>query len=70
MLANKKDQTIHENRILKSKEARFNDEYNSLEEENTSLQKALSRAKQTLVEFEGLKVENQSLLDEVSCFLL
>lgn len=56
---------MHENRILKNKEARFNEEYNTLEEENTSLQKNLSRAKQTMVEFEGLKVENQSLLDEV-----
>ena len=59
---------MHENRILKTKEGRFNEEYNTLEEENTSLQKSLSRAKQTLVEFEGLKVENQSLLDEVCVF--
>jgi len=56
---------MHENRILKTKEGRFNDEYNTLEEENTTLQKTLSRTKQTLVEFEGLKVENKSLLDEV-----
>eukprot|EP00111_Clytia_hemisphaerica_P021313 TCONS_00062732-protein len=61
---------MHENRILKNKEARFNEEYNTLEEENTSLQKNLSRAKQTMVEFEGLKVENQSLLDEIDSLRL
>lgn len=61
----KKDQLLHENKELKVKETRFSDEYNMLEEENTILQKSLSRLKQTLVEFEGLKVENKSLLDEV-----
>ena len=51
----------------KLRESQFNDEYNLLEEENTYLQKAVSKLKHTLVEYEGLKVENKSLLDEV-CF--
>ena len=47
------------------RESQFNDEYNGLEEENTYLQKTVSKLKHTLVEYEGLKVENKSLLDEV-----
>lgn len=54
----------------KLRESQFNDEYNLLEEENTYLQKAVSKLKQTLVEFEGLKVENKSLLDEVDSLQL
>lgn len=68
-LLEKKQQLSYESKELKVKESRFNDEYNMLEEENTLLQKAVSKLKQTLVEFEGLKVENKSLLDEVMFFL-
>ena len=65
-LSEKKDQLLHETKELKLRESRFNEEYNILEEENTNLQKAASKLKQALVEHEGLKVENKSLLDEVS----
>ena len=59
-------QLVQELKDKKLREGQFNDEYNQLEEENTALQKSVSKLKQTLVEYEGLKVENKSLLDEVS----
>lgn len=68
-VSEQKEQLIYETKDLKLRESRFNEEYNVLEEENTALQKAVSKLKQTLVEFEGLKVENKSLLDEVIDFL-
>lgn len=66
----KKDQLTHENEAMKAKEAQILEEYNQLEEENTCLQKAVSKLKQTLVEFEGLKVENKSLISEVDSLQL
>ena len=61
----KNEQLVHENKEYKAKDIKFNEDYNMLEEENTILQKNISKLKQTLIEFEGLKVENKSLLDEV-----
>ncbi|XP_065067129.1 protein bicaudal D homolog 2-like isoform X2 [Rhopilema esculentum] len=52
-------------RELKQKDVISAQEYSELEEENIGLQKQLSTLKGTLVEYEGLKVENKSLLDEV-----
>lgn len=69
-VSEQKEQLIYETKDLKLRESRFNEEYNVLEEENTALQKAVSKLKQTLVEFEGLKVENKSLLDEVDSLQL
>ena len=57
-------------RELKQRDALANQEYSELEEENISLQKQLSSLKSTLVDYEGLKVENKSLLDEVDNFQL
>ena len=58
-------QLQREVRELKQRDALANQEYSELEEENINLQKQLSSLKSTLVEYEGLKVENKSLLDEV-----
>ena len=58
-------QLQREVREFKQRDALANQEYSELEEENINLQKQLSSLKSTLVEFEGLKVENKSLLDEV-----
>uniref|UniRef100_T2M8Z9 Protein bicaudal D homolog 2 n=1 Tax=Hydra vulgaris TaxID=6087 RepID=T2M8Z9_HYDVU len=66
----KTEQLIHENKEYKTKEIKFNEDYNMLEEENTSLQKSISKLKQTLIEFEGMKVENKSLLDEIDSLQL
>lgn len=52
-------------RELKQRDVLSNQEYSELEEENINLQKHVSSLKSTLVEYEGLKVENKSLLDEV-----
>ena len=60
-----KDQLQHEVRDLKNRDAITTQEYTELEDENINLQKQLSNLKSTLVEYEGLKVENKSLLDEV-----
>ena len=60
-----KIQLQREIRELRQKETLSNQEYSELEEENINLQKQLSSLKSTLVEYEGLKVENKSLLDEV-----
>lgn len=60
-----KVQLQREVRELKQRDAFSNQEYSELEEENINLQKQVSTLKSTLVEYEGLKVENKSLLDEV-----
>ena len=52
-------------RELKTRSARQNQDYADLEEENTSLQSQLSGLKSKLVEYEALKVENNSLREEV-----
>ena len=60
-----KNHLSQELKQIKSREAHSVQEYAELEEENISLQKQLSNLKSTLVEYEGLKVENKSLTDEV-----
>ena len=52
-------------RELKIRNARHNQEYADLEEENTSLQSQLSGLKSKLVEYEALKVENNTLREEM-----
>ena len=64
------EQFSHENRDLKMKETLMLEEYNQLEEENTGLQKSVSKLKHTLVEYEGLKVENKSFIDEIDSLQL
>lgn len=51
-------------RDLKGRDSRRSQDYGDLEEDNTNLQSQLSTLKSTLVEYEGLKVENTSLRDE------
>ena len=51
-----KEQFQHEARSYKVKQNQLLEEYNQLEEENTILQKSVSKLKQSMVEFEGLKV--------------
>ena len=60
-----KVQLQREVREAKQRETLSIQEYTDLEDENINLQKQLSSLKSTLVEYEGLKVENKSLLDEV-----
>lgn len=69
-LNDERKQLLQDLKDRKVRESQFNDEYNLLEDENTSLQKAVSKLKQTLVEYEGLKVENKSLFDEVDSLQL
>ena len=52
-------------RELKIRDARHNQEYADLEEENTNLQSQLSGLKSKLVEYEALKVENNTLREEM-----
>jgi protein bicaudal D len=52
-------------RELKTRDARHNQDYAELEEENTSLQSQLSGLKSKLVEYEALKVENNTLREEM-----
>lgn len=52
-------------RELKTRNARHNQDYGELEEENTSLQSQLSGLKSKLVEYEALKVENNTLREEM-----
>lgn len=69
-ISDERKQFAQDIRDRKLRESQFNDEYNALEEENTCLQKSVSKLKHTVVEYEGLKVENKSLLDEVSTILI
>ena len=50
---------------MKTRNARHNQDYAELEEENTSLQSQLSGLKSKLVEYEALKVENNTLREEM-----
>ena len=52
-------------REFKIRNARQNQEYAELEEENTNLQSQLSASKSKLVEYEALKVENNTLREEM-----
>jgi len=69
-ISDERKQFAQDIRDRKLRESQFNDEYNALEEENTCLQKSVSKLKHTVVEYEGLKVENKSLLDEVDSLQL
>eukprot|EP00794_Sanderia_malayensis_P005955 gene5955-6648_t len=64
-LGDVKGQLQQEIKGYKDREGLSTQEYAELEEENITLQKQLSSLKSTLVEYEGLKVENKSLSDEV-----